>query len=56
MIYPVGGFVLGAVLGAVRARMRGGNLLDLLQWGAAFGLLCGIIGLFVMEFLLRSAT
>ena len=56
MIYPVGGFILGALLGAVRARMRGGQSLDLLQWGAAFGLMFGIIGLFVMVFLLRSAT
>lgn len=56
MIYPLGGFVLGALIGAVRARMRGGKMLDLLQWGAAFGLMCGIIGLFVMVFLLRSAT
>lgn len=56
MIYPLGGFVLGALLGAVRARMRGGKLLDLLQWGAAFGIIFGLIGLFVMVFLLRSAV
>ena len=56
MIYPVGGFVLGALLGAFRARRRGGTVLDLLQWGAGFGVIFGLIGLFVMVFLLRSAT
>ena len=56
MIYPLGGFVLGALLGAVRARMRGGKMLDLLQWGAAFGIVFALIGLFIMVFLLRSAV
>ena len=56
MIYPLGGLLFGAVLGAIRARMRGGKTLDLLQWGAAFGVIFGLIGLFVMVFLLRSAV
>lgn len=56
MIYPLGGLLLGAVLGALLARARGGKLLDLLQWGAAFALMFGIIGVFVMVFLLRGAV
>jgi hypothetical protein len=56
MIYPLGGLVLGALLGAVRARMRGGKMLDLLQWGAAFGIIFGLIGLFILVFIERSAV
>lgn len=56
MIYPLGGLLFGAVLGAIRARMRGGKTLDLLQWGAAFGVIFGLIGLFVMVFVLRGAV
>lgn len=56
MIYPLGGLLFGAVLGAIRARMRGGKMLDLLQWGAAFGVIFGLIGLFVMVFVLRGAV
>lgn len=56
MIYPLGGLLFGAILGAIRARMRGGKVLDLLQWGAAFGLMFGIIGLFIMVILLRQSV
>ncbi len=56
MIYPVGGLVLGALVGAVRARMRGGKMLDMLQWGSAFALIFGIIGTFILVFMLRSAV
>lgn len=56
MIYPLGGLLFGAILGAVRARMRGGKMLDLLQWAASFGLIFGIIGLFLMVFLLRQSV
>ncbi len=56
MIYPLGGLLFGAVLGAIRARMRGGKMMDLLQWGAAFGVIFGLIGLFVMVFVLRGAV
>lgn len=56
MIIPVAGLILGAIIGAIRARMRGGKLLDMLQWGAAFGVICGIIGLFILVLLLRTAA
>lgn len=54
MIFPVGGFVIGALIGAIRARMKGGKALDLLQWGAVHGILCALIGLFVLVFIERS--
>ncbi|MEJ6402251.1 hypothetical protein [Yoonia sp. 2307UL14-13] len=54
MIYPLAGLVFGAVLGAVRAKMRGGKAFDLLQWGAVFAIIFGLIGLFVLIFIERS--
>jgi hypothetical protein len=54
MIFPLGGLVLGAVLGAVLAQRRGGKALDLAQWAAVMALMGGIIGLFVLVFLERS--
>lgn len=55
MILPLGGIVLGALIGAVRARMRGGKVLDMLQWGAAFAVILGIVGLAVLIYLQRAA-
>lgn len=54
MIFPLSGMLIGAITGAVRAKMRGGKPLDMLQWGAAFAILFGIIGLFVLIFVDRS--
>ncbi|WP_159087005.1 hypothetical protein [Loktanella sp. Alg231-35] len=54
MIFPLTGFVIGAILGAFRAKVRGGKPLDMLQWGAAFAILFGVIGLFVLIFIERS--
>lgn len=48
MIFPLGGLVIGAVLGAVMARMRGGKALDLAQWAGALAIIGGIIGLIVL--------
>lgn len=39
------GLVIGAAYGARLAKKRGGRKLDMLQYGAAYGILCGIIGL-----------
>ncbi len=56
MILPLGGIVLGALIGAVRARMRGGKVLDMLQWGAAFAVILGIVGLFILVYIQRAAV
>jgi len=56
MIYPLSGIVIGVVLGALRAKMRGGKLLDVLQWGAVFGMIFGLIGLFILVMIERSYT
>lgn len=41
------GLILGAIIGAMTAKRRGGNRLDLLQYGAVFALIGAVIGLFV---------
>lgn len=54
MIYPLSGLLFGALFGAFRAKMRGGTIKDLLQWGIAFAIMFGLIGLFVLIFIERS--
>lgn len=54
MIYPLAGILAGAILGALRARSRGGKRLDLVQWGLVHALIGGLIGLFVLVFIERS--
>ena len=39
------GIVIGAVLGAWRARRQGGNARDMAQWAAVYAILFGLIGL-----------
>ncbi|MBQ4824771.1 MULTISPECIES: hypothetical protein [unclassified Leisingera] len=41
----IAGLVLGAVIGATKARKRGGNTLDMLQYGAVYAIVFGMIGL-----------
>lgn len=38
---------IGAVIGAFRAKKRGGNRLDMLQYGAVFAIIGAITGLFL---------
>lgn len=54
MIYPLIGLLAGAILGALRARMKGGKLADLLQWAAVFAMIGGVIGLFLLLYIDRS--
>ncbi len=56
MIYPLLGIFIGAILGAFCAKSRGGKVQDMLQWGAAFAIMFGLIGLFVLIFIQRSYT
>ncbi len=48
-------FVLGAAWGAWVARRRGGNWLDMLQYGAVWGVILGLIAIFASVWLMRSA-
>ncbi len=56
MIYPLSGLLFGAVLGAWRARSRGGKMLDMLQWAAVFAIIFGILGMFLLIIIERSLT
>ena len=56
MIVPLGGLLLGALLGALRARSAGGTRLDLLQWAAVGGILGALIGLFVLIAITRASA
>lgn len=40
-------FLVGAIGGALRARSRKGNRLDIAQYAAIYGMVFAIIGLFV---------
>ena len=53
---PLIGLIIGAVTGAFLAKKRGGSRLDMAQYGAAFAILFGLIGLFIAIFLARAAT
>ncbi|MBS1304178.1 hypothetical protein [Loktanella sp. SALINAS62] len=54
MIYPLGGLLIGALIGVWRAWSNGGNARDMAQWAGSFAILFGIIGLFVLIFIERS--
>lgn len=54
MIFPLSGLLIGAIIGALRARAKGGKGKDMLQWGAVFAIIFGLIGLFVLIFLQRT--
>lgn len=54
MIYPLGGALLGAIVGALAARGRGGKRADMAQWGAVLAIVFGMLGLFVLVFIERS--
>ncbi|MEO1639338.1 MAG: hypothetical protein AAFU41_08850 [Pseudomonadota bacterium] len=55
MIFPLIGMLIGAVIGVLRARAKKGNAKDMVQWGAVFAIIFGLIGLFLLIFLQRSA-
>jgi len=54
MILPLGGLLLGALIGIFRAKAKDGTSLDMLQWGAVFALIFGLIGLFVLIMIERA--
>lgn len=55
MIIPLGGMLIGAILGVLSAKRRGGKTLDLLQWGGVLAIIGGVIGLFVLVMIERAA-
>lgn len=55
MIYPLSGFVIGAIFGAFSAKRRGGKTLDLLQWGGVLAIIGAIIGMFALVLIERAS-
>ncbi len=49
----IGGFILGAVVGALTARQRGGKPADMAQYAAGFGIAFCLLGLFLTILLER---
>jgi len=50
----ISAFIVGAVSGALRARTKGGNRLDMAQYAVIFGIIFAIFGLFVTIFIGRA--
>ncbi|EPX81302.1 hypothetical protein thalar_00752 [Litoreibacter arenae DSM 19593] len=48
--------LIGALLGAVVAKRKGGNRLDMAQYAGGFAIIFGLIGLFVAIYLARAAV
>ncbi|MCV2891509.1 hypothetical protein [Lentibacter sp. XHP0401] len=47
------GFLIGALIGALVARKKGGNRLDILQHAAVIGVMVGLVALFLNIIILR---
>ena len=50
------GLILGVVIGALTARRRKGNSLDILQYAAGYGIAFMLVGLFLTLILHRLAA
>lgn len=53
---PIIGLVFGALFGAVVAKRKGGNRLDMAQYAGGFAILFGLVGLFLAIYLARAAA
>jgi hypothetical protein len=51
----IGGFILGAAIGALTAKRRGGRRLDILQYAAGYAIAFTLLGLFATIFIDRMA-
>lgn len=52
----IGGFLLGAIGGGLRAKARGGKLADIAQYAFVHGLIFALMGLFVTIYLNRMMS
>lgn len=48
MIFPIVGFIIGVVLGVIRAGRLDGAPADKVQYGLVYGIIFALIGLFVL--------
>ncbi|MCF2903602.1 hypothetical protein L0666_01250 [Octadecabacter sp. CECT 8868] len=56
MIYPLGGLFFGALLGAYRAKSKGGKMADIAQWAAVFAMIFGVVGMFIAIIITRNVV
>lgn len=52
-MFVIGGFLMGAIGGGLRARARGGKLADLALYAFVHGLIFALLGLFITLYLDR---
>ena len=52
-VIVLGGLLIGVVLGVFNARRLGGRKLDMLQWGAVYGIIGTLAGVFATIILQR---
>jgi hypothetical protein len=52
-MFVIGGFLLGAIGGGLRAKSRGGKLADIRQYAVVHAILFGLLGLFITLYLDR---
>ncbi|MFK7753742.1 MAG: apolipoprotein acyltransferase [Sedimentitalea sp.] len=52
----IGGAMLGAGLGAMTARKRGGKPLDMAQYAAGYGIALGLLGMIATIIIHRAAV
>jgi len=46
-MYVIPGLVLGALLGGLTAKRRGGKALDIAQYATVYALIGGVLGVFI---------
>ena len=51
--YVLGAFLVGAIGGGFRARAGGGKAADIAQYATVYGILFGLLGLFITIYLDR---
>ncbi len=52
-MFVIGGLVLGAIGGGLRAKSRGGKPADIAQYATVYAIIFGLIGLFITLYLDR---
>lgn len=52
-MFVIGGLLVGAIGGGLRAKARGGKPADILQYAAVYAIIFGLIGLMITIYLDR---
>ena len=52
-MFVIGGLLVGAIGGGLRAKARGGKAADIAQYATVYAIVLGLVGLFITLFLDR---